>query len=81
MVENGITGLDGLPWFPPPQRDLDPTEERLVPHVRDVTQGALAETLTERRDLNSRSTPSSPGISPRHPRERPPTSSRDTSVS
>ena len=51
MVENGITDLDGLPWFPPPQRDLDPTEERLVPHVRDVIRGALAETLTERRDL------------------------------
>jgi putative nucleotidyltransferase with HDIG domain len=53
MAENGLTDLDALPWFPPAQRDLDLPEERLVPHVRDVTRGALAlaETLTERRDV------------------------------
>ncbi|PSP72046.1 metal-dependent phosphohydrolase [Halobacteriales archaeon QS_3_64_16] len=54
MAENGLTDLDSLPWFPPAQRNLDLPDEYLVPHVRDVTRGALAlaETLTERRDLD-----------------------------
>ena len=40
--------------FPSAQRELDLPDERLVPHVQNVTRGALAlaETLTERRDLD-----------------------------
>jgi hypothetical protein len=45
--------LRALPWLPPVQRDLDiPADaERLVPHVRDVTAGAvsLAGALVARR--------------------------------
>jgi hypothetical protein len=47
------TDLGALPWLPPVQHALGiPADaERLVPHVRDVTAGALAlaETLVERR--------------------------------
>ena len=52
MADTGVTDLEAVPWFPPTQRDLDLSDEYLVPHVRDVTRGALAlaETLTERRD-------------------------------
>jgi len=54
MADNGVTDLEAVPWFPPAQRDLDLPDERLVPHVRDVTRGALvlAETLTERRTVD-----------------------------
>jgi putative nucleotidyltransferase with HDIG domain len=50
MTDNAIDDLELLPWFPPAQRDLDLPDETLVPHVRDVTQGALAlaETLLDR---------------------------------
>lgn len=52
MADNDLTNLDRVPWFPPAQRDLDLADEFLIPHVRDVTQGALALTnaLVERRD-------------------------------
>jgi putative nucleotidyltransferase with HDIG domain len=48
-ADNAIDDLGSLPWFPPAQRDLS-TDEKLVPHIRDVTQGALtlAETLLGR---------------------------------
>jgi hypothetical protein len=39
MTDNGVDDLKSLPWFPPAQRDLNLPDERLVPHVRDVTQG------------------------------------------
>lgn len=54
MADNDVTDLEDVPWFPPAQRDLDLPDERLVPHVRDVTRGALAlgEALTERREAN-----------------------------
>lgn len=42
MEDNGIDDLESLPWFPPAQRTLNLPDERLVPHVRDVTQGAIA---------------------------------------
>lgn len=50
MEDNGSDDLRALPWFPPAQRTLDLPDERLVSHVRDVTQAAvaLAETLTDR---------------------------------
>jgi hypothetical protein len=46
----GVTDLEAVPWLPPTQAELDLPDERLVPHVRDVTRGALAlaEILTER---------------------------------
>lgn len=50
VADNDIEDLETLPWFPPAQRELDLPDERLVSHVRDVTQGAvaLAETLVDR---------------------------------
>lgn len=53
MAENSIDDLETVPWFPPVQRDLDLPDERLVPHVRDVTQAALAlaEALDERHSV------------------------------
>lgn len=54
MADNDINDLETVPWFPVVQRDLDLPDERLVPHVRDVTQGAIAlvETLQERRSVS-----------------------------
>lgn len=54
MADNGVTDLEDVPWFPPAQRDLDLPDEFLIPHVRDVTRGALAltETLSERRAVD-----------------------------
>jgi len=53
LAENGVDDLAAVPWFPPAQRDLELDDESLVDHVRDVTACAvaLAETLTERRDV------------------------------
>ena len=53
IEENDVEGLHAVPWLPPTQRDLGLEDARLVDHVRDVTDCALAlaETLTERRDL------------------------------
>ncbi|MEF8888251.1 MAG: HD domain-containing protein [Haloarculaceae archaeon] len=53
IEENDVDDLTAVPWLPPTQRDLGLEEARLVDHVRDVTECALAlaETLTERRDL------------------------------
>ena len=53
MAENGVDDLATVPWLPPTQRELGLEEARLVDHVRDVTDCALAlaETLTERREL------------------------------
>lgn len=53
MTDNDIDDLETVAWFPPVQRDLDLPDERLVPHVQDVTQGALAlvEILQERRSI------------------------------
>jgi HD superfamily phosphodiesterase len=50
MTDNGVDDLGSLPWFPPTQRELDLPDERLVPHIRDVTQGAsmLAQTFIDR---------------------------------
>lgn len=49
IEDNGIDDLEALPWFPPAQSTLDLPDERLVSHVRDVTQAAiaLAETLID----------------------------------
>ena len=54
IAENDIDDLETVPWFPPVQQDLDLPDERLVPHIRDVTHGAitLAETLQERRSVD-----------------------------
>ncbi|MFC6965138.1 HD domain-containing protein [Halocatena marina] len=54
MDDNDIDDLETVAWFPPVQRDLDLLDELLVPHIRDVTQGAitLAETLQERRSVD-----------------------------
>jgi hypothetical protein len=54
MADNAIDDLETVPWFPPVQRDLDIPDERLVPHVRDVTQAALAlaEILDEQRSID-----------------------------
>jgi len=53
MADNDVSDLTELPWFPPGQRELGipMDEENLVPHVRDVTRGAiaLAESLAETR--------------------------------
>ncbi|MFB6172822.1 MAG: HD domain-containing protein [Haloarculaceae archaeon] len=51
MADAGVDDLAAVPWFPPAQRDLDLPDERLVPHVRDVTAGALAlaDALADRR--------------------------------
>jgi len=51
MAETGVDDLQEVPWFPPAQRDLGIEDEWLVPHVRDVTAGAvaLAEMLVDRR--------------------------------
>ncbi|WP_330630418.1 HD domain-containing protein [Halocatena halophila] len=53
MTDNAIADIEAVPWFPPVQRSLDLSNERLVPHIRDVTQGALAlvATLKERRSV------------------------------
>ena len=42
MDEAGIEALESVPWLPPTQRDLGLGDERLVPHVRDVTACAVA---------------------------------------
>lgn len=54
MAENDVDDLAAVPWYPPVETELGLDGERLVPHVRDVTRGALAlaDTLTERRDLD-----------------------------
>jgi hypothetical protein len=54
MADNAIDDLETVPWFPPVQRDLDLPDERLVPHIRDVTQAALAlaGVLDERRSVD-----------------------------
>jgi hypothetical protein len=54
IAENDVDDLAAVPWFPPAQRDLELENESLVDHVRDVTgcAVALAETLTERRDVD-----------------------------
>jgi hypothetical protein len=51
VADTGVEDLHGIPWFPPTQRDLGIDDERLVPHVRDVTVCAaeMAEGLHERR--------------------------------
>lgn len=51
MAENSIDDLETVPWFPPVQRDLDLPDERLVPHVRDVTQAALALAEADRKSV------------------------------
>jgi HD superfamily phosphodiesterase len=53
MAENGVDDLAAVPWLPPTQRELGLEEARLVDHVRDVTECALAlaETLADRRAL------------------------------
>lgn len=54
MEKYDVSDLSSLPWFPPLQREFAVTDERLVPHVRDVTNIAisLVETLHERRDID-----------------------------
>lgn len=49
-ADAGVTDLEAVPWFPPAQAELDLPDERLVPHVRDVTALAvgMAETLEDR---------------------------------
>lgn len=53
IEENGVEDFHAVPWLPPTQRELGLEDARLVDHVRDVTDCALAlaETLAERRDL------------------------------
>jgi len=55
MAENGIEDLAALPWLPPEQARLDLPDERLVPHVNGVVDGALAEAevlLAHRDDVD-----------------------------
>lgn len=54
IEENDVEDLHAVPWLPPTQRDLGLDGARLVDHVRDVTGCALAlaEVLTERRELS-----------------------------
>lgn len=49
-ADAGVDDLTTVPWFPPVQAELDLPDERLVPHVRDVTALAdgMAATLAER---------------------------------
>ena len=42
LTENGIDDLEALPWLPPEQARLDLPDARLVPHVNDVVDGAVA---------------------------------------
>lgn len=53
IEESGIDDLAEVPWLPPTQRELGLDGERLISHVRDVTDCAvsLAETLLERREI------------------------------
>jgi len=54
MDDAGLSTLEGVPWFPPAQRELGIEDERLVDHVRDVTRGAVAlgQALAERREAD-----------------------------
>lgn len=54
MADNNIEDLGTVPWLPSVQRSLDLPDEWLVPHIRDVTQGAsmFAEILQERRSTD-----------------------------
>ncbi|RRJ34017.1 HD domain-containing protein [Halocatena pleomorpha] len=54
MADNDIDDLETVAWFPPVQRGLGLADELLVPHIRDVTQGAItfAEILQERRSID-----------------------------
>jgi putative nucleotidyltransferase with HDIG domain len=49
-ADAGVSDLEAVPWFPPAQAERDLPDERLVPHVRDVTALAagMAETLEAR---------------------------------
>lgn len=53
LRETGNTPLETIPWYPPVQADFGLSNEYLVDHIRDVTQGAiaLAEVVIERRDI------------------------------
>ena len=54
IADNDISDLETVAWFPPVQQDIGLPDELLVPHIRDVTHGALAfaETLQERRSVD-----------------------------
>lgn len=53
MANADLDELGAVPWYPPAQRALGIEDATLVDHVRDVARGALAlaEVVTERRDL------------------------------
>lgn len=54
MADVGIDDLDGVPWYPPVQAELDLPDETLVPHVREVTRAAigLTDVFEGRADLD-----------------------------
>jgi putative nucleotidyltransferase with HDIG domain len=51
-ADNGVEDLADVPWYPPVQHALDLPDEKLVPHVREVTAGVLglADALSEGRE-------------------------------